>query len=161
MSGKDRVRSYAEQVADKAEQMIALVCGIPEDRLRKKPAPDSWSAMEVLCHVEEALRYWREELLRVVRAGGGTWGRTLQHEGRLRAVAEADNRRPGEVIDGIRTEARATSEALLTLSDADLELEAPHVNPKFGVKPMSFLLDHFVVEHLDIHIRQIRRALDA
>jgi hypothetical protein len=46
---------------------------------------------------------------------------------------------------------------LSSLSEDDLNIESPSRNPRFGTKPMSFIVDHLLVEHLDTHLKQIRR----
>jgi fumarylpyruvate hydrolase len=43
------------------------------------------------------------------------------------------------------------------LSDADLDVEAPSKNPRWGVKPAQFIVDHLLIEHVEKHIGQIRR----
>jgi uncharacterized damage-inducible protein DinB len=158
---REQIQNYCEQTEKTIERMLQLVIGLGDGRLRKKPGPEAWSVMEVLCHVEEAMVYWMEELQRVTRNKGGEWGRGLQDERRLSAVARADDRTLREVTDGIRNAGEQIKQTLLQLQDEDLSLEAPHRNPKFGTKPMTFLLDHFVVEHLDNHVRQIERTLAA
>ncbi len=158
MSQSD-LRNYVHQTELKVDRMLAMIEGVPIDRLQKKPDPEAWSVMEVLCHVEEALMYWMQELMRVTENKGGEWGRGLQHEGRLAAVASADTRSLQSVVDGLKKARRWVNDTLMKLEDGDLNLQAPHRNPKFGIKPMSFLLDHFVVEHLDAHIGQIERNL--
>ncbi|WP_245934854.1 hypothetical protein [Paranoxybacillus vitaminiphilus] len=40
-----------------------------------------------------------------------------------------------------------------------MSVEAPHRNPKFGVKPMTFLIEHFITEHLYNHGKQIERNI--
>lgn len=152
---------YADQTKQLVDRMLAQVQGLPEDRMRKRPAAEAWSVMEILCHVEEILGYWPEELERVLRNKGGDWGRGLQDERRLAAVARADQRTTEDVAAGIRRAGEIAQGKLAGLTAEDLRLEAPHRNPKFGVKPMSFLADHFIVEHLEGHIRQIDRTLAA
>lgn len=156
---QEKIEKYIELTEQKLQQMLEIVGRLPEERLRRKPSADAWSVMEVLCHVEEATVYWLEEFIRVVEAGGGEWGRGLQHEGRLAAVARADERQLSEVYESLSHVAVSAKQILLKYQDQDLELEAPHRNAKFGTKPMSFLLDHFLIEHLDIHIGQIKRNL--
>jgi hypothetical protein len=84
----------------------------------------------------------------------------MDHEGRLAAVAQADHRKPDEVITEIKEGKKLVDAVLSELREEDLDVEAPHRNPKFGNRPVSFLLDHFMVEHIDRHIKQIDRILE-
>lgn len=152
---------YANQTKQLVDRILVRVQALPEDRLRKKPSEEAWSVMEILCHVEEVLVYWPEELARVLGNKGGDWGRGLQDERRLAAIARADQRTPEDVAEGIRLAGETAHSKLASMTEQDFRLEAPHRNPKFGVKPMSFLADHFIVEHLEGHIRQIERTLAA
>lgn len=154
-------RRYAEQTIALVDRLLARVEGLAEDIMRRKPSEHAWSVMEILCHVEEILDYWPSELVRVIEANGGEWGRGLQDERRLAAVARANERMPDDVVQGIRLAAATAQNRLLKLADEDFRLQAPHRNPKFGVKPMKFLADHFIIEHLEGHIGQIDRTLAA
>ena len=52
------------------------------------------------------------------------------------------------------------SDRLGNLSEAQLEAENPHRNfEKFGNKPVSFIIDHFIEEHVDKHYGQVQRNL--
>lgn len=153
------VQTYAQEIDKKLARMIEEVAALPEEAVRWKPAPDQWSILEVLAHVEEAVEYWCEELGRVMANPGVSWGRTLQDERRLAAVAQASRRSTKEVLQGLARVRRLAQERLSRVLDADLEITAPHVNPKFGIQSMRFLVEHFLVEHLEAHLKQIARNL--
>ncbi|PTX64633.1 DinB family protein [Melghirimyces profundicolus] len=154
----ERLNRYRRQIGERIDSLVTRVEGLEEGTLRQKPAPGEWSAQEVLCHVAEANVFWINELKRVVQSPG-PWGRGMDHEGRLKAVAQAGDRNPSKVIEEIGESGEWADTVLAGLREEDLDVEAPHRNPKFGTRPMSFLLDHFMVEHLDRHIRQIDRIL--
>lgn len=154
----DRVNEYRRKILERIDTLIARVQGLDEAALRRKPSPEEWSVQEVLCHVAEANSFWLNELRRVVRFPG-PWGRGMDHEGRLAAVAQADFRSPEEVIAEIRETWSLVDTVFSELRESDLDVEAPHRNPKFGTRPMSLLIEHFLIEHLDRHIRQIDRLL--
>jgi len=46
---------------------------------------------------------------------------------------------------------------LRRLSDADLAVEATSRNPRWGMKPASFVVDDLLVQHVAKHQGQIRR----
>ena len=57
----------------------------------------------------------------------------------------------------LRDEVRA---ALGNLTEEQLKIESPHRNfAKFGNKPVSFIIGHFIDEHLASHKGQIQRNL--
>ncbi|NNV06400.1 DinB family protein [Geobacillus sp. C56-T2] len=153
------IEQYRQEIKESVEKIIQKVSTLTEEEIRWKPSADEWSIMEILCHVEEVIGYWIRELVRVIQAGGGEWGRGLNDEARLAAVRQADVRHVDEVIHGIREAAELADQQLAALNDEQLALEAPHRNPKFGMKPMTFLIEHFLTEHLTGHLRQIERNL--
>ncbi|MFC6604505.1 hypothetical protein ACFQDF_27915 [Ectobacillus funiculus] len=50
-------------------------------------------------------------------------------------------------------------QTLNKLDEEKLVLEAPSRNPRFGTKPISFIVDHLLVEHVSKHLGQIERNL--
>jgi len=151
------IAQYRQEINETVEKITKKVLSFPEEMIRWKPSADEWSIMEILCHIEEVIGYWTRELTRVIQVGGGEWGRGLNDEARLAAVRQADARRVDEVIQGIKQAAEWADKQLGALNDEQLALEAPHRNPKFGMKPMTFLIEHFLTEHLAGHLKQIER----
>ncbi|RAK13344.1 DinB family protein [Anoxybacillus vitaminiphilus] len=97
----NKVKQYQEEMNRHIDEMVRKVEPLSEEMIRWKPSEDEWSIMEILCHVEEVIRYWVNELVRVIQAGGTEWGRGLQDEARLAAVRQADHRSIDDVMDGI------------------------------------------------------------
>jgi hypothetical protein len=116
--------------------------------------------VEILGHLEEAMPYWAAEIQRVVANPGTEWGRNHQNESRLAAVAATPQRSIGDLIAGVAKAANAVTAVLRKLNERDLQIESPSRNPRWGVKPMSFVLDHLIVSHLRGHRDQIKRTLD-
>ncbi|GAB7386420.1 hypothetical protein BSNK01_02550 [Bacillaceae bacterium] len=154
-----KIEQAIQDIERVSREMIALVRQQPEPVIRWKPQEDVWSIMEILCHVEEAVPYWLEELKNTVSSPGREWGRGLQDEGRLAAVARAPERSLEDVLAGIEKGAALAREILGSLKDDDLTIEAPSRNPRFGTKPMAFIVDHLLVEHVEKHLGQIERNL--
>jgi uncharacterized damage-inducible protein DinB len=153
-----QIKQYEESIVQSLAKMVELVKDLPEEQIRWKPSAEEWSVMETLCHVEEAAHYWLDELERVV-AHPSEWGRGIQDEKRLAAVAQADQRQVADVLSKVGQIQDRVKEVFAKLSDEQMKIEAPHRNPKFGVKPVSFLVEHFLVEHMDIHVKQIQRVM--
>lgn len=152
---QDRIHSINQSL----DQIVEISKDLNEEILRYKPADDAWSIMEILCHVEEATTYWLNELTQVIASPGIEWGRGLQHEGRLNAVAQSGQRTRDEVLNGIIASKQKVRDVLSPLTAEDLAIESPSRNPRFGTKPMAFIADHLLVEHVEKHLNQIKRNL--
>lgn len=152
-----RLQEAIVAIQQTSNEIIETSRALPEETIRWKPSETAWSVIEVLAHVEESLFYWPKELKAVVDKPGIEWGRGLQDPSRLAAPPRAADRSLGDILEGI---ARATQQGvgiLGQLRDQDLLIESPSRNPRFAVKPMSFIVDHMLVEHLQKHLRQIQR----
>jgi uncharacterized damage-inducible protein DinB len=130
---------------------------LPADLITWVPAPGVWSVMDILCHIREFIPFWTDEALRMVRRSDAQWGRDHTDAARLAAVADTRGYAIDEVLADIRRAARQAAEILLEFSDADLAVEATSVNPRWGRKPASFVVDHLLVQHVEKHLGQIRR----
>lgn len=150
-----------QSIQDTTDRIIQVAQGLPEEVIRWKPSEDEWSIMEVLCHVAEATPYWLKEIKQLVEMPGTEWGRELKHEGRLAAVAQADQRSVSDVLQEIKASKEQVKHVLGSLREVDLKKEAPSRNPRFGTKPMQFIVDHLLVEHVDTHLKQIKRNINA
>jgi hypothetical protein len=137
--------------------MLSEVDRLPSELVTWQPAPDVWSVMDVLCHVQEFIPYWTSQALRAIRRPQELWGRDHTDRDRLAAVTNTAARTLGDVTAAIRAAANDSATALAKLTDAELEVEATSVNPRFGRKPAHFIVDHLVVQHVDKHLGQIRR----
>lgn len=141
------------------DEMVRLAKQNPQSAIRWKPAEDKWSILEILCHMDEAIPYWLEEIRRLAIAPGAEWGRGLQDEARLQAVAQAERRSLDDVLQSLAKSKLQIATVLGSLSDDQLGAESPSRNPRFGVKPLSFVIDHLLVEHAIKHVGQIQRNL--
>lgn len=149
-----------ESIQKSASGIVETVGNLPEQVIRWKPAPEVWSILEILCHVEEAVPYWADEIQRVAANPGIEWGRGHQNEARLAAVAASSQRKTKDLLAGIQKSAQKAVVLLAKLRDEDLRIESPSRNPRFGTKPMSFVLDHLLVAHLRGHLGQIQRNIE-
>jgi fumarylpyruvate hydrolase len=140
-----------------ARAMLAEVERLPPDLVSWKPAPDVWSVMEILCHVQEFIPYWTTQARNVVARPEELWGRDHTNQDRLAAVSSAPSRRLTDVVEAIRQAAAESAAALAQLSDADLDVEATSRNPRFGRKPAHVIVDHLIAGHVEKHVGQIRR----
>lgn len=153
------VQQSVQSIQQSLEEIIKITKQLPIQLIQYKPSEEKWSIIEVLCHLEEALPYWLEEIKRVIEVPGSEWGRGLQHEGRLKAVAEANGRSMDDVLRKLDEVKQGLLKGLSSISDEDLKQEAPSRNPRFGTKPLQFIIDHLLGEHIITHLNQINRNI--
>jgi hypothetical protein len=61
-----------------------------------------------------------------------------------------------DVEQAIRQAAKESAATLSRLSDADFDVDTTSRNPRSGLKPAGFIVDHLLA-HVEKHIGQIRR----
>jgi uncharacterized damage-inducible protein DinB len=117
--------------------------------------------MQILCHLAEAVPYWLDEIEQLLEAPGKEWGRGLQQEARLEAVKKenVDSTTLSDVLSELQELKPRVEQTLSKLDAEKLAMEAPSRNPRFGTKPISFIIDHLLVEHAIKHFGQIERNL--
>ena len=54
--------AYASHLADLAARYRVILTATPEPELRRRPAPEVWSALEYACHVRDVLLAQRERI---------------------------------------------------------------------------------------------------
>lgn len=154
------VQQAIASVEESTKGIMETVDKLPEETIQWRPAPGVWSIHEILCHVDEAIPYWAEEIERVVTKPGVEWGRNHANEARLAAVAASSQRKTADVLASVQKGSQRTVALLKKWKDEDMNIESPSRNPRFATKPMSFVLDHLIVTHLRNHFGQIKRNLD-
>ena len=152
-----RGQAAAARLLALIEEIAAEVDRQPPALITWIPGEDVWTVMDILCHIREFVPYWTGETLRIVERPGEHWGRDHTDAGRLAAVANTAGFNLATVVTDLRKAAQRSAEALNGLTDADLAVEATSRNPRFGVKPASFVVDHLLVQHVEKHLGQIRR----
>jgi uncharacterized damage-inducible protein DinB len=153
------IRKATATMRSTADEMLALVDAMPEASIAWRPAPDVWSVLENLCHVAEFVPYWTAQIAQVIRAPQQQWGRTHHDPDRLAAVAAASSRSLEDVKLAIHSAVLDSASTLNAYTPQQLATEAPSCNPRWGVKPASFIVDTLLVNHLASHLGQIRRNL--
>jgi fumarylpyruvate hydrolase len=152
-----RGQGAAVRLRAAAAEVLDVVARLPPHLITWQPAPDVWSVMDVLCHVQEFVPYWTAQTMRVIEHPDEKWGRDHTDRDRLAAVTDTSARRLSDVVDAIRGAAEKSAAMLSRLSDADLDIEATSKNPRFGRKPAGFIVDDLIIGHIQKHVGQIRR----
>ena len=152
-----RAAIAAERLTTTVDEILAEVQHLPAELIRWIPAAGVWTVMDNLCHIREFVPFWTGEALRIVRRPAEQWGRDHTDVARLAAVADTAAHTLDDVVSDIRTVVGRSADTLKGLSDQDLAVEAMSRNPRWGVKPASFVIDELLVHHVAKHQGQIRR----
>jgi uncharacterized damage-inducible protein DinB len=139
-----------------AGELVPEVRSLPADLIAWIPGEGVWSIMDNLCHIREFVPFWTAEAQRIIQSPTERWGRDHTHAARLAAVANTAGLRLDDVLEDIQHEVETAAAVLAGLSDADMAVTAS-VNPRWDVKPASFVVDHLIVGHVEKHLGQIRR----
>jgi uncharacterized damage-inducible protein DinB len=157
--GAKTTQPSIESIKQSIDKMIGTVSGLSEEMIRRKPSEDEWSIMQIICHVLEAVPYWLGEIAKIKAQPGELWGRNHLQEARLAAVADTDRWTVDDVLKEL-TVLKSQVENELSLLDKDtLAIESASRNPNFGTKPISFIIDHLIDEHVSKHYGQMERNL--
>ncbi|OLO27900.1 hypothetical protein BTR23_19000 [Alkalihalophilus pseudofirmus] len=154
-------QSNITSVNESIDRIIETVRGLPEETIRWEPTEDEWSIMQIIAHIVEALPYWVAEIEQLVETPGKPWGRNHLHEPRLEAVKPetVDAISVDEMIQALEEVKQTVQEGIGNLTREQLAAEATSVNPNFGTKPPSWIIDHLIDEHVNKHEGQIQRNL--
>ena len=156
-----KVEKICQDVHYSYAELVQLVDGpitaLEPEKLYIPSSEDEWSIMQNLAHIVEIMAYWAGEIEKLVAAPGQNFGRTAQHEGRLRAISEHERDRLGQVKSALPASYTRLEDVLDNLQDSDLELTAHHV--KYGEKSLAWFIEEFVTGHLKSHVEQIKTCL--
>jgi uncharacterized damage-inducible protein DinB len=142
------------------DQILDITKGLSEKLIRWNPTEEEWSILQILSHLSEAVLYWLNEVKRVVAEPGSEWGRGLQDAARLKAVTDTEKLSVEKVFSEVEALKEKVVVGLSGLDEEKLAKESPHRNfAKFGNKPVSFIVNHFIEEHVAGHCEQIKRNL--
>jgi hypothetical protein len=154
---RSRATAAADALTKTVDAILAEVQRLPPDLIHWVPSAGVWTIMDNLCHIREFVPFWTGEVLRIVHRPAEPWGRDHTDTARLSAVTNTAALAPDDVVADIREAVRRSAEALRVLSDEALAVEATSKNPRWGLKPASFVVDELLVQHVAKHQGQIRR----
>ena len=149
----------ADRLLRTTDEILAEVQRLPAEVIHWVPAEGVWTVMDNLCHIREFVPFWTGETLRIVQRSGEPWGRDHRDTARLAAVTNTAAYGLIDVLADIGEVVRRSAATLRTLSDEQLAVEAASKNPRWGVKPASFVVDDLLVDHVAKHQGQIRRNI--
>ncbi|MGW6301419.1 DinB family protein [Peribacillus butanolivorans] len=150
------VQSFQQSI----DHILETTANLSEKTIRCNPTEEEWSIMQILSHIAEAIPYWLGEVETVVATPGSKWGRGLQDPARLAAVTDTEKLSVDEILKQVDELKYKVESGLGKLDEETLSKESPHRNfAKFGNKPVSYIVDHFIDDHVSGHYDQIKRNL--
>ncbi|MCU9594510.1 DinB family protein [Caldibacillus thermolactis] len=154
---KGKIDIFKKSIND----MINILNQTEDAILYIKPSEKEWSAMQIVAHVLEAVNFWLEDLEALLIVPGAKWGRNHEHVRRLAAVDEnvVALLKKEDAIQRLQDLVSRVERTFKKLKEEDLDKTAPSYNPNFDGKPLSFIVDHLIVEHVVGHYGQIVRHL--
>ncbi len=156
-----KVEKICQDVHNSYAELVQLVDGpiaaLEPEKLYIPSSENEWSIMQNLAHIVELMHYWAGEIEKLVAASGQNFGRTAQHEGRLRAISEHERDSLEQVKAALPASYTRLEDVLGNLQDSDLELTGHH--SKFGEKSLEWFIEDFVTGHLKSHVEQIKTCL--
>ncbi|SDH48409.1 DinB superfamily protein [Planococcus glaciei] len=157
----EKLKESSTNIKSTINQMVSLLETTETSLLYKKPSVEEWSVMQIANHVIEAVEFWAADLEALLIVPGAKWGRNHEHVRRLAAVEEKQVKAVSkdEVVLWLQSLVPLTEDAFEKVQAEDLEKTAPSYNPNFDGKPLSFLIDHLIVKHIEGHLGQMERHL--
>ena len=157
-----KIEAIRESIRSSNASLHKLIGGslarLDASKLYQPPAENEWTIMQNLSHIVEFMPYWAGEIEKLVAEPGSNFGRTPENVGRLRGISEHEM----DSLKGIKAALPGSyvrlDEVLGRLKDSDLELTGQH--PRYGEKPLGWLIEEVVTNHLSEHVEQIKGCLD-
>src|SRR4051812_12257374 len=153
------IHAATSSMRSTVEEILSQVDSMPKECIHWKPGLEVWTVMDNLCHIAEFIPYWTAQIEQVIRHPDKEWGRTHNDPDRLAAVADTSSRDLTATQDQIRVSVARSTSTLERFTPDQFTIQAPSRNPKWGLKPASFIVDTLLVTHLKSHLGQIRRNL--
>ncbi|MFB7640720.1 DinB family protein [Peribacillus butanolivorans] len=150
------IQSFQQSI----DHILETTANLSENTIRCNPTEEEWSIIQILSHIAEAIPYWLGEVETVVATPGSKWGRGLQDPARLAAVTDTEKLSVDEILKQVDELKYKVESGLGKLDEETLTKESPHRNfAKFGNKPVTYIVDHFIDDHVSGHYDQIKRNL--
>ena len=155
------VDAIRENVRNSYTALNQLIDGplaiLDASKLYESPAENEWTIMQNLAHIVEFMPYWASEIEKLVAEPGSNFGRTPEDVGRLQGISEHEMASLSKIKQALPGSYQRLDEVLRKLKDSDLELTGKHV--RYGEKPLDWLIEEFLTNHLKGHVEQIKSSI--
>ena len=144
---------------DAAEARLASLSQVPFPPGRTDPDPggeETWDAARVWAHLAEFLSYWTAQAAEIAASPAGatpTFGRLKADPTRVDPIERDRLLPPDELWRRLEDGIGRSRAQFAHYSAAELDRQAIH--PVFGQQPVRFILERFVIVHLEEHANQL------
>lgn len=156
-----KVEAIRESIRSSNASLHELIDGplahIDSRKLYQPPVENEWTIMQNLAHIVEFMTYWAGEIEKLVSEPGSNFGRTPEDVGRLQGISEHEMASLNKIKEALPGSYQRLDEVLKKLKDSDLELTGKHV--RYGEKPLNWLIEEFLTNHLKGHVEQIKNSI--
>ncbi|HTX52559.1 MAG TPA: DinB family protein [Candidatus Baltobacteraceae bacterium] len=140
-----------EKLREAPKALAALFRGVPDEILRRKPAPEKWSMLELVCHLRDVEEFFVERYAKIANHDRPALRGIKQDE--LAAKLHYNEDDPARVVKEFQAQ-RADSLAILqALAHQSWQREGMH--PTRGAVTIAWTAER-AVEHDRNHLRQIQ-----
>jgi DinB superfamily len=157
-----KVEAIRELVRNSDATLHQLIDGplarLDASKLYQSPTENEWTIMQNLSHIVEFMLYWAGEIEKLIAEPDCEFGRMPDDVERLHGVSEHETNSLKEIKATLPGSYARLDEVLGRLKDSDLELTGKHV--RYGDKPLDWLIEEFVTNHLSGHVEQIERCIE-
>lgn len=128
------------------------------EALRRKRAPDEWSAGEIVGHMIELEPYWARAAASLAGQPGATIGRSSDSPIRLAGPASGDGLTPSDAVNRLTAAGNEAADILRGLS----AMSAPIVGQQQDGSSVTVatIVDEFLLAHAREHADAVLAALD-
>ncbi len=151
--------SVQHSYAELTRLLNGPLAALESNKLYQQPAENEWTIMQNLAHTVEFMPYWANEVALLVAEPGRNFGRTMQHEGRLRGISDHERDTLSHIQSLLPGSYAQLEQTLSRLTDNDLALTGTHV--KYGTQTLAWFIEEFITGHMSSHVEQIKAALAA
>ena len=148
--------AYASHLAELAARYRVILTATPELELRRRPAPEVWSALEYACHVRDVLLAQRERIYLALVEDRPSFAR-MNREERV-TLARYAQESPARVADELDLAFRLVTTALTGRDDADWARLLLYNYPGPTEHDLAWLGRHTIHE-CEHHLVDIQRGL--
>jgi hypothetical protein len=146
-------------LADTPKQIARLSRGCTEGQLNRKPAPDAWSAQEIVAHLRACAEVWGRSIERMLTEEHPTI-RYVSPRGWIKKTNFLEQRF-GDSLHAFSVERKALLAKLRKLETSDWERGATFSGTTLGRNGTVLGYAARIADHEAGHLDQIRRTLAA
>ena len=153
-------RTLSEILADLQRSQQALLDmseRIDDATLYQRSTEQEWTMAENLVHIAEARQFFASEVQKALLTSGARVGRTITDHARVQNVLEHGYDSCDVITQKLVASYELVLQTLKPMHDDDLQKMVEH--SKYGPQTLGAFIEHFIVEHDQAHVQQVRKLL--